>query len=311
MQQDDPEVKAWFGQSFRGLGPYYDSQTRATATGLTFEEQKMLLPTHLGVEHGDKDFRKEVIKFYDSLVTNVPKDGLKLNISLADDTATLSETNLPVNVKEYLIYRHALGHPDVAKDKAAAKRTYGKKYYIHDPEGVSIEASAINTLEDRAISLYMKHKDDPIKTDQILTMMGTPIKGLKHAQKVIALKEHAQKNPKVNEFAQREAFERFIRTVEDKDLEYKYLIEEMIGAQHLRRVGNNIIYAESGTLIGENMEAAVLYFKSPKNSRELNMLKAEYQAKLKKGDAYLPKADPVPIEADADETPIKSTKKAN
>lgn len=289
MQQEDPEVKAWLGQSYRGIGPYFDRNTKATATGLDFTEQKLLLPEHLGIEETDKDFRKSVIRFYDEFVTAVPKDGLKLNISLEDDSQPLSKGNMPVSIKDYITWRHIRNHNDVAKDKAEAERYYGKRYYIFDPEGVSQEATKLNELEDKAMEIYMRFKDDVIKTDQILTMLGTNITGMKNAQKVLKLKEYSQKNHKLNDVEQRESFNRFIKTATDKELEFKYLIREMIGAQYLYQVGTNILKTESGEQIGVNMDDAVLFYKNPKNSRELNLLKAEYNHKVKKGAAYLPK----------------------
>ena len=293
MQQEDPGVKAWLGQSYRGIGPYFDAATKSTATGLTFEEQKILLPHYLGIEATDKDFRKTVVRFYDELVTSVPKDGITLNIGLEDPTKPLSDDNLPVNIKDFITWRHIRGHRDVAHTLDEAKREWGKRYYIHDPDGVSVETTKLNDLEDRAIALYMRFKDDIIRTDQILTMLGVSIKGLKTNQKVLALKKKASNDPKLSDTEQRAAFERFISTVEDRDLEYKYLIQEMIGAQYLTRVGNNILYAESGEQIGVSLEDAVLYFRNPMHSRELNLLRAEYQTKVKKGIEYLPKENPV------------------
>lgn len=292
MQQNDPEVKAWLGQSFRGIGPYF--KDKATATGLTFEEQRLLLPELLGIEHTDKDFRKVVIRFFDELLTSVPKEGLKLQIGLEDDSRPLAADNMPINIMDYIRFRHIRGHRDVAMNEAEAAKTFGKRYYIVDPEAVSNSATSLNTLEDKTLVVYMKFKDDRIKTDQILTMLGVNIKNMKPEEKILKLKELSQKNPKLNDYEQKEAFERFLTVAEDKDLEYKYLIQEMIGTQYLKRVGNNILYSESGKKVGDNLEDAVLYFKNPKNSRELNMMKAEYNTKIKKGDAYLPKADPEP-----------------
>lgn len=289
MQQEDPGVKAWLGQSYRGIGPYFDPTTKTTATGLTFEEQKILLPHYLGIESTDKDFRKTVVRFYDEFVTAVPKDGMTLNIELQDPTKPLSDDNLPINIKDFITWRHIKKHPDVAGNSSEARRIWGKRYYINDPDGVSIETTKLNDLEDKAIALYMRFKDDIIRTDQILTMLGVDIKNMKTSQKVLALKKKASKDAKITDQEQREAFERFITTVEDKDLEYKYLVQEMIGAQYLHKVGLNILYTETGEQVGENLEDAVLYFKNPKNSRELNLLRAEYQTKVKKGPEYLPK----------------------
>jgi hypothetical protein len=290
MQQSDPEVKAWLGQSYRGIGPYF--KDKATATGLSFEEQRFLLPELLGIEHTDKDFRRTVNKFFDELVTSVPKEGLKLQIGLEDDSRPLASDNMPINIMDYIRFRHLRGHRDVAMNESEAAKTFGKRFYIVDPEAVSSSATSLNTLEDKTIVVYMKFKDDRIKTDQILTMLGVNIKNMRPEEKVLKLKELSQKNNKLNDYEQKEAFERFLAVAEDKDLEYKYLIQEMIGTQYLKRVGNNILYTESGKKVGDNLDDAVLYFKNPKNSRELNLMKAEYNTKVKKGDAYLPKADP-------------------
>ncbi len=293
MSQEDPEVKAWLGQSYRGIGPYF--KDKATATGLSFEEQRLLLPELLGIESTDKDFRRTVNRFFDELVTSVPKEGLKLQIGLEDDSRPLGEGNMPLNIMDFIKYRHIRGHRDVALSGSEAQKTFGKRFYIHDPESVSQGAISLNKLEDDAMVVYMKYKDDAIKTDQILTMLGVNIRYLKHDDKILKLKELSQKNHKFNDMEQKDAFDRFIKISQDKDLEYKYLIQEMIGAQYLKRVGNNILYTESGKTVGVNMEDAVLYFKNPKNSRELNMMKSEYNAKVKKGDAYLPKDNPEPV----------------
>lgn len=286
MAQNDPEVQAWYGEAFRAIGPYY--YNKAPGTGLTFEEQNILLPEILGIEATDKDFRKAVTNFYHEFLTRVPKAGLKLQISLQNDAMELSANNKPINIKDYLAYRHLTKHPEVAKDLATAERTFICKFYLHDPEGVTQEALKVNELEDKATVIYMKYKDDPIKTDQILTMLGVNIRGMKAEQKVLKLKEFAKKDEKSNEMEQKAELSRFIDVAEDKDLEYKYLIQEMIGAQFLRRVGTAIAYDESGETIGQNMQEAVMYFKNPKNSRELNILKSNYLTKMKKGAEYLP-----------------------
>lgn len=310
LTQEDPEVKAWLGQSYRAIGPYYEHNGKAPASGLSFEEQKVLLPEILGIEPEDKDFRRAVIQFYHELVTSIPKEGKKLQVSLTNDNEPLSKNNMPINVKDYVTMRHIIGHPEVAKTKEEAERVYFKKYFILDPDGVTKNAVKINELEDKSMVLYMKHKDDMIKTDQILTMMGVNIKGMKAEDKLLKLKGFAQKNVNMNEHEQKDAFNKFISVCEDKDLEYKYLIQEMIGAQYLQRVGNNIVYAESGIKIGDNMDDAVLYFRNPKNSRELNLLKAQYSLKVKKSDAYLPKdADPE-VSTDQDVKPKQSKQKA-
>lgn len=293
LAQNDPEVKAWYGQAYRNIGPYF--KHKAPASGLTFDEEKILMPVVIRVEPTDKDFRRSVTDFYHNFGTKVPQDGLKLQVSLQNDALPLSADNLPQNINDYLSYKHMLEHNDVALDKACAEREYNKKFYILDPDGVTKDAIQINELEDKATVLYMRFKEDTIKLDQILTMLGVNITKMNPDAKVLKFKELSKKDDKFNETEQREAFERFINTAEDKDLEYRYLIQEMIGAQYLKRVGTALHYNESGDVIGQDMDATVMYFKNPKNSRELNLMRAEYMLKLKKGEEYLPKEAKVPV----------------
>lgn len=290
MSQEDPEVKAWLGMSYRAIGPYF--KDKATATGLSFEEQRLLLPELLGIEASDKDFRKVVTKFYDEFVTPISKDGLKLQVGLQDENAPLSDTNKPINLNDFIKYRHISGHNEVAKNKTEAEQIFGKRFYIFDPDKVSNDAVAINTLEDQAVSVYFQHKEDKIKIDQILTILGVNIKSMKHEDKVLKLKSFATRDPKLNEIEQKESFDRFIKIAQDRDLEYKYLIQEMIAIQYLTRAGNNIVYSETGKSLGENMEDAVLQLRNPKFSRDLNLMKAQYLQKVKGGSqSYLPKED--------------------
>lgn len=280
MSQEDPQVKAWLGESYRPIGPYFDG--KAVATGLSFTEQNLLMPDVLGIEKTDKDFRKAVTNFFHELVTNIPKTGLTLEIGLEDDTKGLGETNLPLNTKDYIIYRHALKHPNVASNKTEAEKYIIKRFYIVDPNQVSLDAMKLNTLEDKAQTLYFKFKDDITKVDQVLTMMGVNIRKMGKNEKVIELKRLSKSDTTLGGPVQKERLSRFIQICEDSDLEMKYLIQELIGFQVLQQVGTHILLTENGEKIGDNMQDAVLYLKNPKNSRILNLLKSEYQMKSKK-----------------------------
>jgi len=148
LAQDDPEVQEWYGQSYRAIGPYYENDTKSVATGLSFDEQRILLPHVTGIEPADRDFRRAVQDYYHTIQTRVPKNGVKLQISLENDALPLSNENMPLNIKDYLCYKHILNHPEVAKDQPEAQRYYNKKFYIHDADGASKEAVNINSLED-------------------------------------------------------------------------------------------------------------------------------------------------------------------
>jgi hypothetical protein len=287
MSQEDPQVKAWFDQSFRPIGPYYKGKT--VGTGLSFEEQKILLPLHLSIESNDKGFRLAVTDFYHNILTRVPIEGLELEIGLEDDSKPLSEDNMPLNLKDYITYRHIIGHLHVAKDEDEAQReSITKKFYLVDTAKISAAAVAVSDLEDKAIAVYFEHKDNLIKVDQVLTMSAVDIRSLSSKDKQIKFKQLATKDTTISGADQVAALNKFIDLCKDEDLPLKYMVEELIGAQILERVGASILYRETGSVLGDNMREAVLHLKSAKNSKMLNILKAEYQVKVKKESSLAP-----------------------
>lgn len=281
--QSDDSVKEWLGESWKPIGPYWDK--KAVGTGLTFEEQRILLPEYLGIEATDKDFRKKVENTYHEMLTPVPKHGLKLNIGLREDNnEPVSETNFPIVLKDYLAYRHLIGSSEVAESEFEAKRNPIKKFYLVDPDKVSGEAVSINKLEDEVLQLYFKHKDDDLKVDMILSLMNVSgVYNMKKDDKQIKLKEFATRRPNLNEYQQKEMYNKFKSVATDKDLETKYLITSLIGAQVLEKVGTAILFKETGEKIGDTVKEAVLFLNNAKNTRFTNKLRAEYNMKVRQG----------------------------
>lgn len=289
--QSDPEVKAWFDGAFRPIGPYFEG--KKTATGLSFDELSLLMPDIIGVESDNKqEFRREVRDYFDSILHRVPSNGLKLEIGLENDNLPLGRDNLPLNIKDYVAYRHIKGSPKVAMSLDGAEKDPTKNFYIVDPEEVTSETLKLNALEDEALTQYFQFKDDDVKVDQVLTMMGVNIRGMDHSDKVIKFKSMVIRNENLSEPDQRSAFMRFIDLCKDPDLSMKYMVQELIGAQVLEKVGTAILLKESGQKLGDNLRETIMFLNNDKNSRILNMLKAEYQAKIKFGSSFSPQVVP-------------------
>jgi hypothetical protein len=166
---------------------------------------------------------------------------------------------------------------------------------------------ALNKLEDEALSQYFKYKDEELKIDQILTLLGISITKLTPSDKVLAFKKAASKPENKNEIEQKVALQRFIDLCNDSDLTYKYLIQELIGAQILEKAGTSILIKESGEVIGENVKAAVIYLKNPKNGRVYNSLRAQYETVVKKGHK-LPDIEITPASQEEIDRPVKTTR---
>lgn len=301
----DSDVLDWFNQSFKAIGPYWKG--KVVGTGLTPTEQKLLMPYLHGVEADDRDFRKATARFFDEILTRIPPKGLKLEIGLEDDGLPVSENNMPLDISNYVTYRHAIGSPGLAMSKDMADRDPTKKFYIEDPDAITVTDLELNDLEDKAIAAYFKHKDDELKVDQILTLLGINLKNLSSADKLLKLKQASRRAEGKGESEQRHELQRFIDICDDQDLALKYLIQEMVGAQVLEKSGMSIFIKESGQLIGQNAREAVLYLKNPKNSKVYNMLRGQYQTIVKK-DGPVPEFEHASTE-EVDKAPETGRKK--
>lgn len=285
----DKDVQQWFGSSFQAIGPFWKGKT--VFTGLTSLEQKILMPHLHSTEYSDKDFRKKTEDYFVNILTKIPANGLKLEIGLEDDGAAISETNMPVNIENYVAYKHLKNYPLVAPSKDEAEKDPTKKFYIFDPAASTKTNVDLNKIEDGAIKAYFDFKDDVMKVDQVLTMLGFDIRRLTSEGKTIKLKELAKRPNGKSEEEQKAALEKFINICNDKDLGVKFLIHELVGAQVLQKVGTNILDKETGNSIGDNLQDAVLYLTNPKNSKDYNVYRAKYDNLISKGTKVVVEKD--------------------
>ena len=67
--------------------------------------------------------------------------------------------------------------------------------------------------------------------------------------------------------------EKFLKMSTDKNLDTRAEVEEMIETSILRKIGNQIIYADE--TIGDNITDAIVYFNNKKNSGQVNAMRAQ------------------------------------
>jgi hypothetical protein len=266
------ELEEYFSESQRGYGSYFTKGSVRTATGLTPDEEKLLMPFILSIDPSEKDFTKQVNTWFEGLNVKVPgKDGLPLEIGLENsNTDPVSKDNLPLNVGNYITYRHALGHPWMAPTEDAGKGNQLKQYYIYDPNEVSKTTINVNEQKDKALTYYLTIRDNARSVNMYLTLMGVRTNTLRKGEEVVELRNRVDKNPKA-----------FIDLYEDKDKEAKYIIEDMINNAVLERVGLRILIKEGGEQIGRDMKEAILYLQDARNTKTYNVLKARNQEKAK------------------------------
>ena len=269
---------AYFASSNKSIGSYFENcSSPRVASGLSFSEEDILLPLILPVPSTDKEFRKEVSKFYVDITTKVPySKGIDLEVGLTtDNKAPISETNKPIALMDYLRYRHALKHPAVAKTKEDADGNGLIEFYIFDASEALKKTTKKTEEKDAAFEIYLSIKPDEKKVTMMLTLLGIDPREFTGANKMdemtAALRTQAETNPT-----------RFIETYKNTDLEVHYHITTMVNTGVLKVVGLRYVVAETNKLLGNTLEETTFYFKDETNSDMVSALKAQNQEHMKK-----------------------------
>jgi len=296
------EAQEQLGLSRQGIGSYFVSSVSARkGTGLSEEEIILLLPQILSLQPTDPDFRKEVDRFYTEINTFISYDrGREFEVGLSIDNdlpvthfievtqgdKAVKVYNMPIELEDYVRFRHAQSHPWTAGSPEDAKGNTTIHFYVEDPELVVKNKLSSSDLADKAITVYQQVKDDELKVKAILTVLSPFIKkkrpgevfvadNLPFGEQIIHLRELAISKPKS-----------FYDAATDESLAEKYRIIELIRTGLLMRAGTSILVTESKELLGVGEEAAATaLFKNPANAQTLQMLKHQYDSRRREEKA--------------------------
>lgn len=266
------EVRDFFSASRQSIGAYFESNSsRRIASGLTPEEEELLVPEFVGYAVDHPEYRKKRDEFFSDIDTAVPYDGGRtLEIGLKNSNKdAMSKGNPPLEPMDYIRYRHALGHPKVAPTQEASVGNMMMSFYIFD----KVEAGKRNSLkmskQDDALNAYQEIKNDPNKVRQALVLLGTNPDVLDVVEHVGALRAHAEKTP-----------DNFLSVMKDKNFEITYWLKTMVDHKILKVMGKKYFDAETDRLIGNDLEEATYFFLDDLNSDLIGTLKARLQDKL-------------------------------
>lgn len=180
----------------------------------------------------------------------------------------------PLNLEQYILYRHCLNYPDVAKDEAFINSNANLRFYIKDKNKEEARKNKLIKEQQAALRHLVELQASPAKTNAVYVeyciYSGISLSdGLSKTSLVQSkeLMDFAQANPrKFNEF------------VNDKNLLDKAFIETLITRGELVRSDfNQQISTPDGEFIGANINEAISYFKNPNNAG----LKTKLENKLK------------------------------
>jgi hypothetical protein len=270
-----PEVQAYMGEAKVSIGSYFEPNSIAIGSGLTFAEKEVLLPQFVGVSSTHPDFMKKVETYYIDLETKVPYGtGLTLEVGLTEDNnKPVSAKNLPLNIVEFVRFRHASKHPFVGATKEEAEGTR-KLFYIFNAVELEKKKQAIADVKDAALAIFLEIKADARKVKMMLTLLGVDTKvynGSKIAAETMQadLRKLAETKPK-----------EFIEIYSRKSFESEYMIQAMINLGIIKQYGSKYMNPSNhNALLASSLEELVFYFKDDENSETILALKAQLQEK--------------------------------
>ena len=174
----------------------------------------------------------------------------------------------PVNLEQYIIYRHCLLYRDVAKDIALVNSDPSLRFYIKDEAKEAEKEKKRTEQRMQAMSKFIEINGIPSKRNAIYI---TIVAGRNENVSEALLKSDVEKQAYLMDFVNTNP-EKFNKLVADKNITTKAFIETLIVRGELvRSEYNQQISTADGTLIGSNMNAAVAFFNNPDNKdmREL------------------------------------------
>lgn len=196
------------------------------------------------------------------------KEALKTKLYELDVLeSTKHKYGRPVNVEDYLMYRHCLLYNDVCKETALINSDPSIRFYFKDDQKekarlkkLRLEANqakrnfvaciADNTLFEAMYIQYCVHKGLPIVSS--------------------LMEDDIIKEQNLDKFSSDDP-SKFNKMFNDKDIKLKATIEQLISRGELVRLSHNQnIMTNEGVFLGQNMNEVVAWFNNPDNTSVVN-----------------------------------------
>lgn len=180
----------------------------------------------------------------------------------------------PVDIEEYLMYRHCLLYNDIAKDIAMINVDSSIRFYFKDDKKEADKLRKFRGEVNKAKTNYVSALADDVLFEAIYTQYLV----LNNLPVVSGLLENDfDKETKLDKFSTEEPV-KFNKMFTNKDAKLIGSIELLIARGELQRSQfNQNISTTDGTFIGSNMNEAVTWFNNPDNISTVN----SFYSKLK------------------------------
>lgn len=182
---------------------------------------------------------------------------------------TKCKLGYPINVDDYLMYRHCLLYNDVAKDVALINSDSSIRFYFKDDQKEAEKLRKFRLEVNKAKANYVACLADDTLFDAVYTQFCV----INNMPVISSLAENRiDREIKLDKFSADEPV-KFNRIFNNKDVKLIATIEMLIARGELiRSQYNQNITSPDGDFIGANMGEAVAWFKNTENTSVVNAL---------------------------------------
>lgn len=269
------EVNAYF-PALVGLSPNhpdFTSRVKAWLSNIQFIVNENDVPLDISFVYKTKrdylDFKRKEEAIDDEFAkvdrSNISliKEAIKRRVEALNTLESEKyKVGRPVNLEQYIIYRHCLLYRDVAKDIALVNSDPSLRFYIKDEAKEAEKEKKRTEQRMQAMTKFIEINATPTKLNALyVTIVAARNENVSEA----LLKSEVEKKSYLMDFVNTNP-EKFNKMVADKNIVTKAFIETLIVRGELvRSEYNQQISTADGTLIGSNMNAAVAFFNNPDN----------------------------------------------
>lgn len=203
------------------------------------------------------------------------KEALKVKLYELDLLeSTKHKFGRPVNVEDYLMYRHCLLYNDVCKEMSLINSDPSIRFYFKDDQKEKEKLRKFRLEANTAKRNFVACISDNTLFDavyiQYCITKGLPI--------ISSLAEDSiVKEQNLDKFSSEDPV-KFNKIYNDRDIKLKATIEQLIARGELIRLSHNQnIMTNEGVFLGQNMNEVVAWFNNPENGNIVNA----YYNKLK------------------------------
>lgn len=180
----------------------------------------------------------------------------------------------PVNLDQYIVYRHCLLYKDVAKDVALINEDASLRFYIKDEAREAAKQQKLIAEKKKAMQTFVELCGSENKFNAVYMQIAIRRNDI---LSVAIARSTSEKEAIVMNYLN-DAPDKFNKIVNDKNVIMKGFIETLIlRGELIRAEYNQQISTADGQFIGSNINEAVAYFNNPNNKAVYDA----YKTKLK------------------------------